>query len=67
MYPRTFFSPYDYINGKNFLSEDSYTIHHFAQSWLPAGVRARSRIKRIASRILGPRAIAVMRKVWQQG
>ncbi|WP_028611942.1 glycosyltransferase [Paenibacillus harenae] len=62
-YPRTYFSPYDYINGGNYINEDSYTIHHFAKSWLPASVRLKSVIKRYASRIVGPRMISKMRKL----
>jgi len=60
-FPRTYSSPYDYINGANFITSDSYTIHHFAQSWLPAHVRMRSSIKRAASRIVGPKFISKMR------
>lgn len=63
-YPRVFFSPYDYINGGSYLTDESYTIHHFAQSWLPAHVRLRSGVKRLASRIIGPKAIARMRKLF---
>lgn len=66
-YPRTFFSPYDYINGGNYISEDSYTIHHFAQSWLPAHVRARSSLKRMVSRAFGPSAVARMRQLVSRG
>jgi mannosyltransferase OCH1-like enzyme len=64
-YPRTYFSPYDYINGESFRTEDSYTIHHFIQSWLPAHVRVRGFFKRIVSRIIGPKGISLMRKVLQ--
>lgn len=62
-YPRTYFSPYDYINGGNYITSDSYTIHHFAQSWLPAHVRLRSTVKRMASRIVGPKLISRMREM----
>lgn len=62
-YPRTYFSPYDYINGANHLSADSCTIHHFAQSWLPAHVRLRSGLKRVASKVIGPPMIAKMRQM----
>lgn len=65
-YPRQYFSPYDYINGGSFLTDDSYTIHHFAQSWLPAHVRFKSGAKRIVGRLVGPSAIAKMRKLFAQ-
>jgi hypothetical protein len=64
MYPREYFSPYDYINGGSYRTEDSYTIHHFAQSWLPVHVRFKSGAKRVASRIIGPKAIAKVRKLF---
>ncbi|MCD7033142.1 glycosyl transferase [Metabacillus sp. GX 13764] len=65
VYPRTYFSPYDYINGENHITEQSYTIHHFAQTWLPANVRLRSNLKRMVSRIAGPKTISAIRKAIQ--
>jgi len=64
-YPRQYFSPYDYINGGNYRTMDSYTIHHFAQSWLPIHVRARGVVKRVVSRVVGPKMIAKMRTILQ--
>jgi hypothetical protein len=62
-YPRDYFSPYDYINGGNYRTDNSYTIHHFAKSWLPAHVRFRGEVKRAVSRVVGPAVIARMRKL----
>ncbi|MCR2802504.1 glycosyltransferase family 32 protein [Paenibacillus soyae] len=62
-YPRQYFSPYDYINGGNYITGESYTIHHFAQSWLPLHVRVKSNMKRMASKVVGPRVISRMRKL----
>jgi len=62
-YPRDYFSPYDYINGGNYRTDDSHTIHHFAKSWLPAHVRLRGDVKRMVSRVVGPKMIAQMRKL----
>ncbi|WP_058301193.1 glycosyltransferase family 32 protein [Gorillibacterium timonense] len=67
LYPRTYFCPYDYINGANYLSGESYAIHHFAKSWLPPSVRRRSELKRRIARILGPSAIARMRALLKAG
>ncbi len=64
-YPRTYFSPYDYINGGRYFTDQTYTVHHYAQSWLPASTRYRSNVKRVVSRILGPNVIAYMRKAIQ--
>jgi hypothetical protein len=63
LYPRTYFCPYDYINGANYLTDDSYTIHHFAKTWLPARVRYLGEVKRIVSRLMGPSFISTMRKI----
>lgn len=46
VYPRTYFSPYDYIDGNFHESEETYTIHHFAHSWLPLHTRLKGRVKR---------------------
>ena len=63
VYPRTYFSPYDYIDGGNYITDESFTIHHFAQTWLPARIRLKSNFKRFASRIVGPKVIAKVRKL----
>lgn len=46
VYPRTYFSPYDYIDGRYHTSDQTYTIHHFAHSWLPLHTRLKGRVKR---------------------
>ncbi len=53
IYPRTFFSPYDYINGISYITDNSYAIHHFAQLWLPKSVRLKTEIKRKAIKLIG--------------
>lgn len=63
-YPREYFSPYDYINGGNFITGDSYSIHHFAQSWLPLHVRFKSELKRAAGKVVGPKVISKMRELF---
>jgi len=64
-YPRTYFSPYDYVNGGNYVSDESYTIHHFAKSWMPRHVRVRGELKRVAAKYFSPRLIAVMRMIFK--
>lgn len=61
VYPRTFFSPYDYINGKSFITENSYAIHHFAKLWLPKRTRLKSDIIRVLVRILGSGLVSKLR------
>ena len=62
-YPRTFFCPFDYGNGDNFISEDSHAIHHFSKSWLPWHVRFRYKLKLLARKMFGRWIIISARKV----
>lgn len=62
-YPQAYFSPYDYINCRNIKDHTTYTIHHFYKSWLPAKMRAKSYMKKIASQIIGGENIARIRKL----
>lgn len=34
IYPRDYFTPYDYINGKLSLTENTFSIHWFSQTWI---------------------------------
>jgi hypothetical protein len=62
-YPRTFFCPFDYVNGDNFISKDSHAIHHFSKSWLPWHVRFQYKLKLVARKIFGRWIIILARKV----
>ena len=46
VYPREWFSPYDYINSVSYITDDSRAIHHFAQLWLPRRTRLKTMLKR---------------------
>lgn len=61
-YPQPFFSPYDYINCRNFTSEKTYTYHHFYKSWLPPKDRFKSNMKMALSKIIGGENIARFRE-----
>lgn len=62
-YPQTYFSPYDYINCRKFITEKTYTMHHFYKSWLPLKARMKGYVKWLVSKIIGGENIARMRKV----
>lgn len=34
IYPKEYFSPYDYINCHYDITDNSYCVHHFAVSWM---------------------------------
>ena len=53
VYPREWFSPYDYINSISYITEDSHAIHHFAQLWLPLRTRVKTTLKRKVFRLFG--------------
>lgn len=57
MFPKTYFSPYDYKNGNNFICKESYAIHHFAQTWLPWSARYRRILKIKMMQIFGSKRI----------
>lgn len=63
VYPRTYFSPYDYINGINYITDESVAIHHFAQLWLPKSVRLKTEIKKKIVRIIGGENLKKIREL----
>lgn len=62
-YPQTYFSPYDYINCRKFITENTYAMHHFYKSWLPFSTRIKTNIKVVLSMIIGGDNIARVRKL----
>lgn len=62
IYPQAYFSPYDYINCRSFKTEETYAMHHFYKSWLPASARLKGYVKRVVARIFGGENIARIRK-----
>lgn len=62
-YPQTYFSPYDYINCRRFITENTYSLHHFHKSWLPARARMKSQIKVYAAKIIGGDNISRIRGI----
>ncbi|MFS0638305.1 glycosyltransferase [Mesobacillus foraminis] len=61
-YPQTYFSPYDYINCRKFITSNTYAMHHFYKSWLPPRARFKSNVKKAAAKIIGGDIIAKLRK-----
>lgn len=62
-YPQKYFSPYDYINCRNFKTEDTYCMHHFYKSWLPISSRIKGNIKKGLAKIIGGENIAKIRNL----
>ncbi len=64
-YPQTYFSPYDYINCQTFITDKTYTIHHFHKSWLPLRIRIKGKVKAFLSKLIGGHNIARLRKIYR--
>ncbi|EOP66403.1 glycosyltransferase family 32 protein [Bacillus cereus] len=62
-YPQTYFSPYDYINCRKFITENTYAMHYFYKSWLSPKVRLKSHIKIIIATVIGGENMARIRKI----
>lgn len=62
-YPQTYFSPYDYINCRKFITENTYAMHYFYKSWLPASARFKGNVKLALSKIIGGNNIAKLRNL----
>lgn len=62
-YPQHYFSPYDYINCRKYLTENTYAIHHFYKSWLPPKARFKSSVKLVLAKMIGGNNIARLRRV----
>lgn len=61
IYPKDYFSPYDYINCALETTENTVTIHYFYKSWLPFTSRIRERIKKLFAKIIGKRNLIKLR------
>jgi mannosyltransferase OCH1-like enzyme len=61
-YPQTYFSPYDYINCRTFMSSNTYAMHHFYKSWLPPKARLKGQMKWLLAKIIGGNNIARIRE-----
>ncbi|WHZ55739.1 glycosyltransferase family 32 protein [Metabacillus hrfriensis] len=62
-YPQTYFSPYDYINCRKFITENTYAMHHFYKSWLSPKAKFKSNLKTVAAKVIGGENIAKIRKI----
>jgi hypothetical protein len=65
-YPQTYFSPYDYINCRNVITEKTHAMHHFYKSWLPLKSRLKSKTKTQIAKVIGGDNIARLRKLYNQ-
>ena len=55
MFPLDYFCAKSVSTGKLMITENTYTIHHFAGSWVPASAKRNKKIMRILNSIVGER------------
>lgn len=52
VYPEDYFNPLDSVTGKLTKTKNTYSIHWYSMSWLPKGVRIKSKIGRLVRRFV---------------
>lgn len=57
IYPAEYFCPMCQETGKINITKNTYSIHHYASSWMPTHIRFASKMKKWLSRIIGPKMI----------
>lgn len=57
IYPYTFFSPKRHDTGQICRKEHTYTIHHYAMSWIPYRIRLFVQLKRLLMMVFGTELI----------
>ncbi|MBQ7220121.1 MAG: hypothetical protein IJS28_03990 [Synergistaceae bacterium] len=63
IYPQEFFYPKSYSTGETKLTDNTYTIHHFAGSWVPRHSRLRAHIISFIKKLLGRRITHKIRAI----
>ena len=58
-YPKDYFCPKSYSDGKIYLTDRTVTIHHFAGSWLTGKEKMRLRLKKV----IGPKGMKILSKL----
>lgn len=61
IYPKEYFSPYDYINCYFNITDKTICVHHFFVSWMPWQTRAKKMIKQKLVKIIGVKGMNYLR------
>lgn len=61
IYPKDYFNPMN-ISGKLILTQNTYSIHHFAASWLSPKKKFKEYIKRLTAKIIGENIYSILLK-----
>lgn len=63
VYPKSFFSPYDYIYLTNNICPDSYCVHYFRESWYSTMMKLRKKLKLFLIKLLGLKRFKKLRMI----
>lgn len=66
IYPSEYFCPKDWMSGKIYITENTYTVHHFIGSWLPKSslkIRFKEFIFKFINRFLKEQTIYKLREL----
>ena len=61
IYPKEYFSPYDYGNCVNEKTKNSICIHYFYVSWLPGYERIKKQMKKMLVSVIGKKNLVALR------
>ncbi len=61
IFPKEYFSPYDYINCVDLRTENTYCVHYFYITWQSNTVKIKKAIKKVAAKILGKKRMDFLR------
>lgn len=67
IYPSEYFCPTDLDTGKTKICENTYTIHHFAGSWVNKKDKARGYIYRFINRYFGKKTAEFVKRIFGKG
>ena len=65
VYPKEYFSPYDYINCVYETSSRSICVHHFYVSWMPWTSRDKKQIKKVLVKVIGKQRLVEIRRLFK--
>ncbi len=63
VFPKEYFSPYDYINCNLETTGNSYCIHYYYVSWMPLKTQLKKKIKSIVVKIIGSEKLNSIRNI----
>lgn len=66
VYPSEYFCPMNYITGEIKITPNTYTIHHYAESWLSGKSKKKSQYRKLAIKILGHDTFKKIKRIVQR-